>query len=200
MRDMGRSCNQEVEIIINGDKIYIFLGKDEKEKLLIKEESMWAEELGISYHRFSYKNDIISTVGRENEEKWIKDFLDGEEPFKVSAITGRAGNGKSRLVYYTFKNNQIKQEWSVYGLNYEELQYFRYEHICLLTKKGIMRNKILFVIDYVTINADKIGKWIEQLYCNSKEDETNIFIRILLVELTTLPSGAGTAGTRIRQI
>lgn len=179
---MVKGTYQNAETIINGDKVYIFLGKDENEKLLISSKSMWAEMLGISYHQFSYKNDIISTIGRKEEEQRIKDFLGGEERFKVNAITGRAGNGKSRLVYYTFKNEKIRQEWSVYGLSYEELQYFKYHYICQLIGRGIIKKKILFVIDYVTINADQIGKWIKQLYINSKEDEGEVCIRILLVE------------------
>lgn len=179
---MVQSTYQKAETIINGNNIYIFLGKDENDKLLITPESMWAEELGISYHQFSYKNDIMSTIGRKDEQQKIKDFLCGNEKFKVNAITGRAGNGKSRLVYYTFKDEEIKEEWSVYGLSYEELQYFKYHYICQLIGQGLMKKKILFVIDYVTINADQIGKWIKQLYFNSKVDEGEIYIRILLVE------------------
>lgn len=179
---MVKGTHQNAETIINGDKVYIFLGKDENEKLLISSESMWAEMLGISYHQFSYKNDIISTIGRKEEKQRIKDFLGGEERFKINAITGRAGNGKSRLVYYTFKDEKIRQEWSVYGLSYEELQYFMYHYICQLIGRGLIKKKILFVIDYVTINADQIGKWIKQLYINSKEDGGEVCIRILLVE------------------
>ena len=179
---MAQSTYQKAETIVNGNNIYIFLGKDENDKLLITPESMWAEELGISYHQFSYKNDIISTIERKDEQQKIKDFLGGNDKFKVNAITGRAGNGKSRLVYYTFKDEEIKQEWSVYGLSYEELQYFKYHYICQLIGQGLIKKKILFVIDYVTINADQIGKWIKQLYFNSKVDKEKIYIRILLVE------------------
>lgn len=179
---MDQNKYQKAETIINGDRVYIFLGKDQNEKLLIKTELMWAETLGISYHQFSYKNDTISTVGRKDEEEKIIAFLDGEERFKVNAITGRAGNGKSRLVYHTFKDKKIKKEWSVYGLSYEELQYFEYQHICQLLGKGLIKKKILFVIDYVMINANQIGKWIKQLYINSKTDEGEVCVRILLVE------------------
>lgn len=119
---MMQSTHQTAETIINGDKMYIFLGNDKNERLLIKKQTMWAEGLGISYHHFSYKNEAISIIGRENEKKKIKDFLAGNEPFKVTAITGRAGNGKSRLVYDIFKDEDVKQEWSVYGLSYEQLQ------------------------------------------------------------------------------
>ena len=179
---MTQSTYQKAETIFNGNNIYIFLGKDENDKLLITPESMWSEELGISYHQFSYKNDIISTIERKDEQQKIKDFLVGNDKFKVNAITGRAGNGKSRLVYYTFKDEEIKQEWSVYGLSYEELQYFKYHYICQLIGQGLIKKKILFVIDYVTINVDQIGKWIKQLYFNSKVDKEKIYIRILLVE------------------
>lgn len=179
---MIQSTYQEAKTIINGNKVNIFLGNDEKEKLLVKSGSMWAEVLGISYHQFSYKNEIVSTIGRKDEEQKIKDFLRGKEHFKVNAITGRAGNGKSRLVYYTFKEKEIKQEWSVYGLSYEELQFFKYHNICQLLGQGLIKKKILFVIDYVTINADQIGKWIKQLYLNRNEDEGEVCIRILLVE------------------
>jgi hypothetical protein len=96
---MNKSTYQEAETIFNGDRIYIIFGGDDGEKLKIKSESMWAETLGISYHQFSYRNDIMPTVGRSIEKQKIKEFLDGEEQFKVNAITGRAGNGKSRLVY-----------------------------------------------------------------------------------------------------
>lgn len=181
---MNQDVHQKANTIINGDKVYIFLASDENEKLLIKSESMWGEMLGISYHQFSYKKDIISTIGREDEIQKIKDFLAGDESFKVNAITGRAGNGKSRLVYYTFKDEDIKQEWFVYGLNYDEVRYYDYQYIRYLIGKKLINKKILFVIDYVAINADQIGEWIKKLYNNSKVDKGEVRIRILLVERT----------------
>lgn len=118
------------------------------------------------------------------------EFLGKEDKFKILIITGKAGTGKSRLVYYTlFKNEDVKKTWSVYGLNYDELQYFTYENICRLTGKKIVKKKILFVIDYVTINAEQIGKWIKSLYSSNKEDDQDICIRILLVERAQLGEG-----------
>lgn len=118
------------------------------------------------------------------------EFLGKEDKFKILIITGKAGTGKSRLVYYTlFKNEDVKKAWSVYGLNYDELQYFTYENICRLTGKKIVKKKILFVIDYVTINAEQIGKWIKSLYSSNKEDDQDICIRILLVERAQLGEG-----------
>lgn len=179
---MEQSTYQEAETIINGDKILIFFGNDDDEKLLIKPFSMWTEVLGMSYHQFSYRNDIISMVGRDGEKQKIKEFLNAEEHFKVNAITGRAGSGKSRLVYYTFKDEEIKRNWSIYGLSYEELLYFKYQYICTMVEKKTIKKKILFVIDYVTINAEQIGKWIKKLYLNCIRDQRDIYIRILLVE------------------
>lgn len=173
---------QEAQIIINGDKVFIFLGKGENDEILIESESMWSDVLGISYHQYSYKNDIMPIIGREDEEEKIKEFLEEKEFFKINAITGRAGNGKSRLVYNIFKDERIKQEWSVYGLRYEELQYFKFKYICQMIEKGLIKEKILFIIDYVSINARQIGKWILKLYLDRKKSEEEIYIRILLVE------------------
>lgn len=118
--------NQEAKTLFNGKNIYIFLGKDDgNERFLISAGAKWSEELGSAYHQFSYKNEKIATIGRENEKENILEFLGKEDKFKILIITGKAGTGKSRLVYYTlFKNEDVKKTWSVYGLNYDELQYF----------------------------------------------------------------------------
>lgn len=178
----NEKVHQEAENIFNAKVMYIFLSKDEKMRL-VKADSMWMGDLGVAYHRFSYKEDSLAVIGREKEERKIIEFLNSKEKFKMTAITGRAGNGKSKLVYNTlFKSENIKKEWLVYGLNYEELEYFDYCKLCELWNNEYIRKKVLFVIDYVTINASQIGKWIKNLYQNCRDDIRDVYIRIILVE------------------
>ena len=94
---MMQSTHQTAETIINGDKIYIFLGNDKNERLLIKKQTMWAEGLGISYHHFSYKNEAISIIGRENEKKKIKININIYSDYGRIHISGSGDAGSHYL-------------------------------------------------------------------------------------------------------
>lgn len=145
------NINQYADQIFNANLIYMD-GKIHK----INKQSNWYFDLGKSSGRFSYKNELISLIGRDAEIQWLYDFMHHKKNFFVSAITGRAGNGKSSLVYSFFKNKVNKDEWHVLGVSYE----------CLddtLIAEIIENTHVLLVIDYVLVNAEKIGEWIKKL-------------------------------------
>lgn len=137
-------------------------------------KSGWDIGLGISGGKFSYRNERISLVGREKESAYLKSFLYTEDKFSISAITGRAGVGKSKLVYSFCEKNIDKKEWFVKGMNFKSVND-------ALLNVILIKTKILLIIDYILIDADKIGEWLEKLarIIKGKEDIT---VRILLIE------------------
>lgn len=180
---MEERIYQQAGIINQAEKqtiIYI-LGERNKDSLMVNELG-WDFKLGMSYHKFSYLNEIITMVGRDVEKEWLYKFLETEDKFKVSAITGRAGNGKSSLVYNFYKYKSIEKGWSVYGVDYDALEKLNYVHFCELVEKKILKSNILLAIDYVLINATEIGKWIVRLYKDCAICKTEIRFRILLIE------------------
>lgn len=167
--------NQYAKTIINimGEPVFI---KDKKEDYMINSDAIWVSNLGKGYHHFTYRNEKMSFIGRENEKKELTNFLSGNEKFKCLLVTGRAGSGKSRLVYDTlYEDETIKKNWKVCGLQYKQLKEYSCDNIC---SSGI--KKIVFVIDYVLLYAAKIGKWIESIYEGCKLND--LYIRIILIE------------------
>lgn len=135
----------------------------------------WDMDLGKSYHQLSYMNQQL--IGREDELKKLSLFLESDGSFRVSAITGRTGNGKSSLIYQFYQNMNQNREWCFYGINYNALTNLSYEDFqdCIRSKKT------LFVIDYVLTYAEEIGKWIKNLW-RKFALHGGLFIRILLIE------------------
>ena len=137
----------------------------------------WDMDLGKSYHQLSYRVWPFQPGSRKKELEKLSLFLESDGTFQVSAITGRAGNGKSGLVYYFYQEMNQNQDWCIYGVNYEVLTDLSYDDFM----SSIKGRKILFVIDYVLAYAEEIGRWIKNLRrkCALHGD---LFIRILLIE------------------
>lgn len=171
-------CKQQADTIYNFiiEKGGCFGGLQVRQGYLIDFDELWERKFG----KLSGEKDVMPFIGREDERKKIVDFFNIDEKFRILAITGRAGNGKSRLVYDVLHtDNSIKKEWKIYGVDHECLA----ETDCrmsLLFSENQIKDKTAIVIDYVTIDAEIIGKHIKQLYKKSKED--NVYIRIFLIE------------------
>lgn len=140
----------------------------------------WDDDLGKTYGELSYKKQFFKMKIREKELEDLYSFLKSNENFKISAITGAAGSGKSGLVYNFCKEVEKEHKWSIYGVTYEALEDSTNDDLLIRTE-GIKDEKILLVVDYVLVNAEKIGNWIKRLRrrCQNK---TNLKIRILLIE------------------
>ncbi len=179
---MKKKVIQRANYLFNAKTIFLSLEGENGLNLVIPKKTKWSNNLGRMYHQFSYTNDPIELIGREQEKEELEAFLDGNTNFKVTAITGQAGNGKSRLVYEVFKDKAEQENWKIFGLAPNELQFFKTEFIYYFFPEDDLEKNILFVIDYVTVKAFEIGNWIQLLYNNMKEIGSNIKIRIILVE------------------
>lgn len=162
---------QEAEKLYNAQIMIIYQNGDIE---TINSEQEWYVGLGKSCGRFSYKNELITLVGREKEKKWLLDFLNMSGNFAISAITGRAGNEKSSLVYSFYKNQIEENEWYVIGVSYEGING-------LLMKAIMARSRVLLIIDYVLAYADEIGTWLKKLW-GVIDDKAGIKVRVLLIE------------------
>ncbi len=120
--------------------------------------------------RFSYDAGIVPFVGRKQEQKELKEFLNnGKDRFRWWAITGPGGAGKSRLAFEFQK--QVVAEWKVCYLTTED-----YDELSKLSDH--LTQKTLLIADYVQEHAQKLGRWMETL----KECDRSLPLRVLLVE------------------
>ena len=174
---------QYADIIINGER-HTF--SDCARRDFFSVEEGWGIEFGNAYRRFSYKNKMVSFMGREDEIQWLYNFLDSEEYFKISAITGRAGSGKSSLVYNFCNMQNVKEKWAIYGPDYEGIKGLDYGGMKFFLEHDGQKKHILVVFDYVLLNAKKIGGWIKKIYLQAKKCKSEFYIRILLVERTSV--------------
>lgn len=162
--------NQNATNIYNSKTLFILYSNGHIEKIDTQQE--WDEGLGKSNGRFSYKNELITLVGRDEEKQWLHNFLESDKRFIISAITGRAGNGKSSLVYSFCKNELNKDEWYVVSMPYTAISD-------LLIKAIKNKSKVLLVIDYVLAYAKEIGQWLRGL---EKTVSNHSKVRVLLIE------------------
>jgi hypothetical protein len=170
---MIQTINQNAKRDIYSANIMIVVYEEGRIETYDNDE-WWNTSLGETCGRFSYKNKLIKYIGRDEEKQWLHDFLNGSESFSVSAITGKAGNGKSSLLYNYCIDNLDKDEWLIKGIDFERINN-------ILIQKIFESQKVLLIIDYVLIHADEIGAWIKQLHIASQNNK-NIVIRILLIE------------------
>lgn len=120
--------------------------------------------------RFSYDAGIVPFVGRKQEQKELKEFLnDTKSCFRWWAVTGPGGAGKSRLAFEFQK--QVVAEWKVRYLTTED-----YDELSKLSDH--LTQKTLLIADYVQEHAQKLGRWMETL----KECDRSLPLRVLLVE------------------
>ena len=161
--------------IINGEFINLYIQKEGQKRPNFAAAD-WGKNWGKGYHQFAYRNMRMPFVGREEEKKKLINFLAGDQKFKWLIVTGRAGSGKSTLVYNAlYENEEIRKNWKIYGPTYKQLEDFNYFNIC---QSGI--KNIVFVLDYVLIHVAEIGEWIESIY--SECEQGDIYIRIILIE------------------
>lgn len=188
------SEKQKNSIYTNGkevgiDKVGIFINKPENVSIYVSANKdpypnylafKWDDDLGKAYGELSYKKQFFKMKIREKELEDLYSFLKSNENFKISAITGAAGSGKSGLVYNFCKAVEKEHKWSIYGVTYEALEDSANDDLLIRTE-GIKDENILLVVDYVLVNAEKIGNWIRRLRRKCK-DKTNLKVRILLIE------------------
>lgn len=161
--------------IINGEFINLYIQKEGQKRPNFAVAD-WGKNWGKGYHQFAYRNMRMPFVGREEEKRKLINFLAGDQKFKWLIVTGRAGSGKSTLVYNAlYENEEIRKNWKIYGPTYKQLEDFNYFNIC---QSGI--KNIVFVLDYVLIHVAEIGEWIESIY--SECEQGDIYIRIILIE------------------
>ena len=171
----GKDNDVSNNFLAVSQEFYIGIQENKKFSMVSK----WDIEVGNINDELSYKNRNIKLMGREQELQWIQKFLDSPQLFKVSAINGAAGIGKSRLVY-EFYNYNTQSDWLIQALNHKNLLKLDYDSI-LVSMEMLGKQNILFVIDDVLYSANDIGEWILNLY-KEHDLQPNIKIRILLLE------------------
>lgn len=168
-----RIGDQNADIIVNTNNLFVNPQTKKRPNLTASD---WGRNWGKRYHQFAYRNSRMPFVGREKERDELIDFLAGDQKFKWVFVTGRAGSGKSTLVYNVLHENaEIRKKWKIFGLTYKQLEDYSYSNICQLGIK-----KIVFVFDYVLSYAAEIGEWIENIY--SENEQSDIDIRIIVIE------------------
>ena len=154
----GKDNDVSNNFLAVSQEFYIGIQENKKFSMVSK----WDIEVGNINDELSYKNRNIKLMGREQELQWIQKFLDSPQLFKVSAINGAAGIGKSRLVY-EFYNYNTQSDWLIQALNHKNLLKLDYDSI-LVSMEMLGKQNILFVIDDVLYSANDIGEWILNLY------------------------------------
>lgn len=110
-----------------------------------------------SLQRFWYRADLFSFVGRINELKQLEDFCKHDNKILWYAITGRGGQGKSRLAYEFVKRS--KTDWKMHFLDWSDFLEFG----CADFEHYDYNSNLLVVIDYVSKDAESIGKWLKKV-------------------------------------
>lgn len=140
----------------------------------------WDYNLGKAYGELSYICQRFNKSIRKKEIEALYTFLESDSNFKIGAITGKAGSGKSGVIYNFCKKLEEQKEWSIYGVTNDALTDSVNDDFFIKIVE-IGKEKILLVVDYVLVNAEKIGLWIRRLrrICG---DWINLKIRIILIE------------------
>lgn len=95
-----------------------------------------------SANRFHFSNAIVSVLGRDDEQKRLRSFLNGGPGFQWLQIAGVGGQGKSRLAYELILD--VQKTWHAGFLEAENLAAFG-----PYWKKWRPAKPTLIVFDYV---------------------------------------------------
>ena len=173
---------------------FISDGKNDIQKEISKEDSLYNNVASIrvdscfgkkidalyyskeyKYSGFYYKNSEFVCYGREREFALIDDFIMRDETVLWLAVTGKAGVGKSKLLYSYIKSKPRRQDigkWVSILVDAKKVVDF------LDCDAWNYPANLLIVFDYAGEAAREIGKWIYKL----SADNICKRIRIVLLE------------------
>ena len=123
-----------------------------------------------------YRSDKVPFVGREAEIQQLFEFCKTNDPIQWWSIIGAGGSGKSRLAL-EFCQILEGPEWKCVFLDPGVFGKM-FDHIL----KWYYARNLLFVIDYASVIAFDVGKWIRTLSATKLADGQKI--RILIIERT----------------
>lgn len=127
-----------------------------------------------------YNDKNTKLVGRIEELKSIKKFIESQGPIKIGAITGRGGIGKTRLMRTFIENNYSEmKDWRFILSNWQDLKYQGIEEY-------IPNENIFIVFDYALAFVEEIGEWINRNYHILDLEKMSFKVRILILERADL--------------
>lgn len=127
-----------------------------------------------SESKLHYSNPIIKVLGRDDEQKRLRNFLQEEKKgFEWLQLAGVGGQGKSRLAFDLV--SKCPQNWYAGFLPEKELGAFkaRWEH-------WQPAKPTLIVIDYILGHEPDVKETLQTLA--KRSDEFTVAVRMLLVE------------------
>ncbi len=130
---------------------------------------------------FYYGNRKLEVIGRKQEQKRLREFLDCDMPFAWFQVAGVAGQGKSRLAFELVARAR-KAGWSAGLLEPKHYRLFQGSWLEWQPDKAH-----LIVFDYVVGREDAVRKLMEAFSCRRSRFRENV--RFLLVERQRWDSG-----------
>lgn len=139
----------------------------------------------VSYAELCYDAETVEFVGREEELRELQNFCRDERDILWWALTGDGGHGKSRLAYEFMKEqNQARDPddgipWIAKDISWSDF-YSYHSRNCIDLISWESPFHMLFIVDYVSVYENEIGRWIQWLLQSKKKGGTKV--RVLLIE------------------
>ena len=127
---------------------------------------------------FSYRSQVVSFVGREEELELLKKFLSDEQNISLISITGSGGSGKSRLIYQFVREHTSSADWAFVHLDWS---HFNANVLNQAPLEYGYNKHLVLILDYVLADAKEIGQWIRTIE-NHHAPDFQKKLRIIVLE------------------
>ena len=124
--------------------------------------------------QYHYLNKDIGFFGRTEDIQYLDGFLDNEEDFLFTVITGPGGVGKSKLLYHYMKINRENPEWKIVFADHVQIEEISEKYSEFAYYKNVM-----LIVDY----AGQIAETVKKLCYKFKDTlKRPTKVRIVLLE------------------
>ena len=124
--------------------------------------------------QYHYLNKDIGFFGRTEDIQYLDGFLDNEEDFLFTVITGPGGVGKSKLLYHYMKINRENPEWKIVFADHVQIEEISEKYSEFAYYKNVM-----IIVDY----AGQIAETVKKLCYKFKDTlKRPTKVRIVLLE------------------
>lgn len=157
-----------------GDNIHIQVGLLQPKLKLVPVEARIRKNLRQEIDILNPAFQAIPLVGRDQDMRFLQDWLRAEAGIAVTAMVGPGGSGKTRLAFEFLQ--QLPQGWQGGFLTLEEANRFLGQENL---SEWSWQKPTIVVVDYAALMARTLSRWFAELVDHARPDHP---LRILLLE------------------